>query len=53
MAIDERIDSGIETATMSVERQLERNSKIIADVSSAAIVASTATPVIAERTKID
>jgi hypothetical protein len=38
---------------MSVERQLARKSRIMADVRRAAIVASIATPAIAERTNTD
>ena len=38
--IDDRIDSGIETATISVLRQLPRNSRIIAAVSRPAMMLS-------------
>ena len=42
--IDVRIESGIDRQTISVLRQLPRNSRIIIAVSSAAIVASRTTP---------
>ncbi len=45
--------SGIETAMMTVERQLPRNSRIITLVSSAAMTPSKATPVMAPRTNSD
>ena len=45
--IDVRIDSGIETAMISVLRQLPRNSRIISAVRQAAISASRTTPSIA------
>ena len=48
-----RIDSGIETATIRVERQLPRKSRISAAVRPAAISASRNTPEIAARTKTD
>ncbi len=48
-----RIDSGIETAMISVLRQLPRKSRIIRAVRHAAMIASWMTPVIAPRTKID
>jgi len=48
-----RIESGMETAMMSVLRQLPRNSRIIAAVRQAAITASRMTPLTAARTKID
>ena len=51
--IDERIDSGMETAMMMVLRQLPRNSRIIRPVSTAAITASRTTPVMDARTKMD
>ena len=47
------IDSGIDTAMITVERQLPRNSRIIRLVSAAAMMPSTATPLIAARTNID
>ena len=43
-AIAPRIDSGIEVVTISVERQLPRNSRIIRLVSAAAITPSRITP---------
>ena len=42
--IELRIDSGIETAMISVLRQLPRNSRIISAVRHAAISASRSTP---------
>jgi hypothetical protein len=51
--IEPRIDSGIETAMMTVERQLPRNSRIMTLVSAAAIAPSSATPLIAARTNTD
>jgi hypothetical protein len=45
--------SGIETAMMTVERQLPRNSRIMTLVSSAAMTPSVATPVMAPRTNTD
>ena len=48
-----RIESGIERQTMTVLRQLPRNSRITTPVSTAAIGASRSTPLIAERTKTD
>ena len=48
-----RIDSGIETAMISVLRQLPRKSRIIRAVRHAAMIASWMTPVIAPRTKTD
>ena len=44
---DERIDSGIETAMMSVLRQLPRKTRIISAVRQAAMSASRTTPLIA------
>ena len=52
-AIELRIESGIETAMISVLRQLPRKSRIISAVRHAAITASRTTPEIAARTKID
>src|SRR5437016_3656358 len=46
-------ESGIETAMMTVERQLPRNSRIMTLVSSAAITPSNATPSMAPRTNTD
>ena len=51
--IEPSIDSGIEIAMITVERQLPRNSRIIRLVSSAAITPSSATPLIAPRTNTD
>ena len=51
--IDARIESGIETAMISVLRQLPRNSRIISAVRQAAIDASRSTPSIEARTKTD
>ena len=42
--IEARIDSGIETAMISVLRQLPRNSRIISAVRQAAMTASRSTP---------
>ena len=53
MAIEPRMASGIEVAMITVERQLPRNSRIIRLVSTAAITASTATPLIAPSTNSD
>ncbi len=53
MMIEVRIDSGIETATITVLRQLPRNSRIINAVSVAAMTASFTTPSSAARTKMD
>ena len=50
---EHRIDSGIETAMISVERQLPRKIRIITAVRQAAIIASRTTPLMAPRTKID
>ena len=50
---DARIDNGIVTAMISVERQLPRNSRIIAPVRQAAIRPSWITPDTAEVTKTD
>ncbi len=52
-AMEDRIASGIDTAMITVERQLPRNSRIIRLVSAAAMTPSRATPLIAARTKID
>ena len=48
-----RIDSGIETQTISVERQLPRKSRIMSPVSPAAMAPSRITPLIAARTNTD
>jgi len=48
-----RIESGMETAMISVLRQLPRKSRIIAAVRQAAITASRITPLTAARTKMD
>ncbi len=50
---DDSTASGIEIAMITVERQLPRNSRIIAAVRPAAIKASRTTPRIAELTKTD
>ena len=50
---DVRIESGIETATISVLRQLPRNTRIMTPVSAAAMTASLITPSRAARTKTD
>jgi hypothetical protein len=42
--IEARIDSGIDTAMISVLRQLPRNSRIISPVSAAAMTPSRITP---------
>jgi len=47
------MESGMEMQTITVLRQLPRNSRIISPVSAAAISASFSTPLIAARTKID
>ncbi len=51
--METRIESGIETAMISVLRQLPRNSRIMAAVRQAAMIASRTTPLTAARTKID
>ena len=48
-----RIESGIETAMITVLRQLPRNNRIISAVRQAAIKPSRITPCTAERTKMD
>ncbi len=48
-----RIDSGIDTAIMTVLRQLPKNSRIISPVSIAAMIASRITPLTDARTKMD
>jgi hypothetical protein len=53
IAIELRIESGIETAMISVLRQLPRKIRIISAVRHAAMIASRTTPLIAPRTKID
>ena len=50
---EHRIDSGIETAMISVLRQLPRKSRIISAVRQAAMIASLTTPLIEARTKSD
>ena len=52
-AIELRMASGIDTAMITVERQLPRNSRIIRLVSTAAITASRATPLTAAFTNSD
>lgn len=44
MMMEHRIDSGMETATIIVLRQLPRNSRIIMAVTQAAMMASLTTP---------
>lgn len=51
--IDTEIESGIETNTTNVLRQLPRNISIISAVKPPAISASRTTPRTAARTKID
>ncbi len=51
--IDERIDSGIETAMITVLRQLPRKIRIITAVRHAAMTASRTTPSIEARTNSD
>ena len=51
--IEVRIDSGIETAMISVLRQLPRKSRIISAVRQAAMMASRTTPWIEARTNSD
>ena len=51
--IELRIDSGIETAMMTVLRQLPRKTRIISAVRQAAITASRSTPSIDARTNTD
>ena len=48
-----RIDSGIDTTTMMVDRQLPRNSRIISPVRLAAMMPSLITPSTASRTNTD
>ena len=50
---EHRMDSGIETHTVSVLRQLPRNSSIIRPVRMMARIASRITPLMAARTKSD
>src|SRR5215510_12982468 len=50
---EQRIDSGIDSATIRVLRQLPRNSKIIVAVRAAAMIASFTTPPTAAWTKSD
>ncbi len=51
--IDTRIDSGMETITMSVLRQLPRKTSSMSAVSPAAMAASLTTPSTDARTKTD
>ena len=51
--IDDKIESGIETAMISVLLQLPRKIKIINPVRQAAMPASRITPLIEARTKMD
>ena len=53
MQSEVRIESGIEMQTISVLRQLPRNSRIIRPVRPAAISASRTTPLMEARTKTD
>ena len=48
-----RMESGIETAMISVLRQLPRNSRIMIAVRQAAMIASRTTPFTAARTNSD
>ena len=48
-----RIESGIETTTISVLRQLPRKSRIMTPVRHAAIAPSVTTPAMAARTNSD
>ena len=52
-AIEVRIESGIEISTISVDRQLPRNTRIISPVSPAAIAPSRKTPSMDVVTKTD
>ena len=51
--IEQRIESGIDTAMMQVLRQLPKNTRISIAVSSAAITASRTTPLMAALTNLD
>ncbi len=53
MMIEVRIDSGMEMQTMTVLRQLPRNSRIIRPVRPAAMAPSRNTPLMAARTNSD
>ena len=53
MISETRIDKGMDTHTISVLRQLPRNSRIIMPVRQAASSASRTTPVTAAFTKMD
>ncbi len=53
MVSEVRIESGIEMQTISVLRQLPRNSRIMSAVSNAAMLASRTTPCTAARTNSD
>src|ERR1700690_4170707 len=53
MINEQRIESGMETAMMTVERQLPRNTRIMMAVRQAAMIDSRMTPLMAPRTKID
>ena len=50
---EQRMESGMETAMMMVERQLPRKTRIMMAVRQAAMMASRTTPLMAPRTKID
>ena len=51
--METRMDSGMETAMMSVLRQLPRKTRIMRPVRQAAMMASRTTPLMAARTKMD
>ena len=53
MISETRMESGMETAMIRVERQLPRKTRIMKPVRQAAMTASRTTPVMAPRTKID
>src|ERR1035437_8250092 len=53
MLSEVRMESGMETAMMTVERQLPRKTRIMMAVRQAAMMASRTTPSMAPRTKID
>ena len=53
IAIEVRMDNGIDTAMISVLRQLPRNNRIIKAVRQAARIASKTTPSTAARTNRD
>ena len=53
MISEHRIESGIDTAMISVDRKLPRKTRIMRAVRQAAIMPSRTTPLMALRTKID